>query len=378
MEKTLLLIRPYGYHYLDIYVNELFSPFREVTVAAADIREKDWSWLQLKRVKLAKLKPKSVLGIDPFVLFREGYSLNSWASLEGISHLCTKVDIIDAAEVNSFFTFQAVKEAHALRKKIAIDVIETIPNHISSKIPPYSLLTKYCVEKADLLIARTERSREYLLSVGANEDKIHTIYPGIDTEMFNGRTEEHEGNFKVLFTGTLSESKGLLTLLSAFKRLVSGRNKDVELWLAGDGPLRHIIERLQVSIPIKLLGKVEWSLMPEIYRACDVFCFPSQDVRKFGLNIWEEQFGLSLVEAMSSKLAVIATKCGAIPEVLEDENMLIPQGSTDELFKKIELLRHDRELIRQLGVKNRNRVVKLFNARLQTAKYADVLNRYLS
>ena len=107
---------------------------------------------------------------------------------------------------------------------------------------------------------------------------------GVDTETFvTSPRAEGEGP-RYLVAGSLTGRKNLGRLMEAFGRLGSGT-----LTVAGAGPLEA---ELRAAAPerVTFLGRVEPSRMPELYRACDVYCQPS---------LVEPQ-GQALLEALAS------------------------------------------------------------------------------
>jgi glycosyltransferase involved in cell wall biosynthesis len=78
------------------------------------------------------------------------------------------------------------------------------------------------------------------------------------------------------------------------------------------------------------------------YHAADVFVAPS---------IWQEPFGMPLVEAMAAGLPVIATRRGAFPEIVQDDQtgLLVPPADAQALAEAILRLLDDPPRRRQLG-----------------------------
>src|SRR5690606_15060323 len=64
--------------------------------------------------------------------------------------------------------------------------------------------------------------------------------------------------------------------------------------------------------------------LADLYRSGDVCVFPS---------IWEEPFGIPVIEAMATGKAVVATRGGAFPEIIEDghSGLLVERGNAEAL-----------------------------------------------
>ena len=97
--------------------------------------------------------------------------------------------------------------------------------------------------------------------------------------------------------------------------------------------------------------------MPNYYQNAEVFVLPSQKNAT-----WEEQYGMVLLEAMSCGLPVVGTDCGAIPEILKNTGIVIPQNSLLSLVKALEELTSSEMLRRKLGTIARERATKSFNS----------------
>jgi glycosyltransferase involved in cell wall biosynthesis len=76
-----------------------------------------------------------------------------------------------------------------------------------------------------------------------------------------------------------------------------------------------------------------------------------------------EQFGYVLIEAMACGKPVVASRCGAIPEIVIDNEtgFLVEPGNINELTEKISLLISDNKLRETMGYKGRIRVERYFS-----------------
>jgi glycosyltransferase involved in cell wall biosynthesis len=368
------MVRPVGHHRLNIAVFSKYCPFKSIRYASGDADPHSWNWLPNSRLKIEKLPIRPILGIDPIYLRDGTYRLTSWALLDGLEKVIIDADFVDTAELNTFFSRQCATLAHKHGKKLVTTVVETIPWHISTLIPPYSWNTRFVAKQTDLFVVPTRRSQNFLLSIGVEESKVKVIPFGVDVEFFAPRSaEKSDEKTRILFVSPLISKRGLPELLLAFSELCRTTNQ-VELWVCGDGPLRGMVSEHSRKYPIKYLGDIQWTSMPEIYRQCDIFCLPGRDIFQFGIKVTEDgQYTTVVLEAMASGLPVIVSDSGAYRELVGPENLVVRQRSVRELLSALELLMADRAKRRRVAQSNRKRAFELFNGRRQCKEYASAL-----
>jgi glycosyltransferase-like protein len=164
-----------------------------------------------------------------------------------------------------------------------------------------------------------------------------------------------DGRLAVLSIGGIEPRKGSLTLLEAFaqlRELVPAL--DPLLLVAGGATLfdyRHEIDRFQARVAelelgrhVRLLGSLTDEELARLYRAADVFAFPSA----------KEGFGLAALEALASGLPVVASDLDVLRTFLKDGRsaLLVPVGDQDALASALARLARDpdrRERLRTGG-----------------------------
>ncbi len=170
-----------------------------------------------------------------------------------------------------------------------------------------------------------------------NRKKIRVIPNGISMEVFQDKSgrETKRGDWTVGrddiligIVGRLVPQKGHRIFLKAFKKVVDG-SKNVKCVFIGDGPDRGVIEneiqRSGLSPFVQIAG--EQKDMPAVYAALDMLVMPSL----------EEGLPMVLLEAMSAGLPVVATKVGAIPDVIKDgfNGLLVDPQNVEQLAEAI-------------------------------------------
>jgi glycosyltransferase involved in cell wall biosynthesis len=173
--------------------------------------------------------------------------------------------------------------------------------------------------------------------------------------------------FTVGYAGRLVESKGLLDLLAAVRKLPP----PVELVLLGDGELRTRLEGQPVpGSQVRVIDGLAHDAMATGYAQLDVLVLPSRTT-----PTWKEQFGRVAVEAMWCGVPVVGSDSGEIPWLIEltGGGLLFPEGDAEALATQLCKLQDDPALRAQLAATGRGSVERNFSLRAAT----DALERLL-
>jgi glycosyltransferase involved in cell wall biosynthesis len=135
----------------------------------------------------------------------------------------------------------------------------------------------------------------------------------------------------VLYLGRLSEEKGILWLLRAFQSI----NTDLELVIAGDGPLKPEVSQTR-SAKIRYVGFVEEKAKTDLLRQAKALVVPSQCY---------ENFPMAVMEANAYGVPVIAPKRGGLAEIIHPhENGLLYEPDDVQAFARaIQSIQEDRD-----------------------------------
>ena len=169
-----------------------------------------------------------------------------------------------------------------------------------------------------------------------------------------------------MFAGAIRPEKGVVQLAQAFLTLseehenaflaIAGGSK---LWTDGHGPQdsaeRHVRAILADTVARRraaLLGIVSPMVLPSYYAAADVFVLPS---------MFQETFGLVILEAFAAGVPVIGTRSGGVPELVKDNKngLLVAPGDVDGLHHAMRRLLRDRTLRERLGAEGRQTAVNM-------------------
>ena len=163
--------------------------------------------------------------------------------------------------------------------------------------------------------------------------------------------------------------EGLDLLVEAFADaldLLHESGAEAELVLVGDGPqqaeARRIARERGICDHVKFLGMRD--ALPEVLAPADVFCLPSR----------EESFGLSALEAMACGTAVLGTRVGGLPEVVEDgiSGYLVALDDREGYARRLADLLGDRDRARKMGVAARERAATHFDRNHVVRSYEDL------
>jgi glycosyltransferase involved in cell wall biosynthesis len=194
---------------------------------------------------------------------------------------------------------------------------------------------------------------------------------GVDTETFrpcppdqaNGHTNASATPFTIGYIGRLVAEKGIDVLLRAVA-VVHTAHADLpmRLQLIGEGPQRQELQELASTLGIAdqldFLGAQPPARVAALLCNFNVVVLPSRTT-----PVWKEQLGRALLEAMACGIPVIGSDSGAIPEVIGDAGLVVPEGDVTALAEAIARLSVLPELRNDLGKRGRARVEAHYSQR---------------
>jgi glycosyltransferase involved in cell wall biosynthesis len=169
--------------------------------------------------------------------------------------------------------------------------------------------------------------------------EVHLIPNGVNTEKFNFNKISREDfrnkyNIKdktvLISVGRIVGLKGYQLIIESLPNL-----ENCHYICIGNGEyltnLRNLAKELKVENRVSFLGDINNNDLPDYLSMADIFVQPS---------IGNEAFGITLLEAMSCNLPIIASYNGGMKEVIEDgaQGYFFEIGNTKELEEKIQLL----------------------------------------
>jgi glycosyltransferase involved in cell wall biosynthesis len=218
------------------------------------------------------------------------------------------------------------------------------------------------VKSARINIGVSEAACEFLKHLGATT--IQLIHDGIDTTIFKKKEDTNyrqtldisDAAVVITFVGRLIYAKGVQDLISAFSK-IKDTTPEVKLLIVGDGPYRAELEKLAQQTnyvsSILFLGQRNQDEVIDVLSATDIFVNPS----------YSEGLGISVMEAASIGLPIIATDGGGTGEIIADykTGILIKATNTSQLEQKLRELLTNTQLRKELGANARISVEQKFD-----------------
>jgi colanic acid/amylovoran biosynthesis glycosyltransferase len=232
-------------------------------------------------------------------------------------------------------------------------------------------------ERADALIGVSDHNSSRLMELGAPIEKVRTIHNGsrLDQFTYSNPLDRFDGRtVGLLHVGRLVEKKGPLELVNAFSRArerVDGQ-VDLELTIAGDGPLREPllrrIEELSLEEEINYAGSVRHEEVRRLLQRSHLY---TQHCKTASNGDIEGQ-GVTFIEAQASGLPVVATQSGGVPSVVVDGEIgyLVPEEDVEAMADRITHLVHHPEKWEPMGRAGRQHVEEQFDLTKQVQKLA--------
>jgi glycosyltransferase involved in cell wall biosynthesis len=242
-------------------------------------------------------------------------------------------------EPDSLAALQAVW-ARRMWASTARLVLFTWQNVRRARSYPVERLARFVLRHVDHAIAGNRQAIEVLRQQGYPGPVTVLPQLGVDTDTFKPldaaalRKELGLGEFVVGYVGRFAPEKGLDILVQAAAQV-----ENCHVLLVGRGPMQADIEALARTHGLRdrltIVSAVPHHEVPLYLNAMDVLVLPSRTMPQ-----WKEQFGHVLIEAMACGTPVIGSDSGAIPEVINQAGLIVPEGNVAALVAHFQRLAH--------------------------------------
>ena len=225
----------------------------------------------------------------------------------------------------------------------------------------------------DLLTVSSSSAADIVADFGVSPDQLHVVPLGVNTELFKPGSLLRKPGRVIAIASADTPLKGVRTLLQAVARLRTIR--DLELRLVAkvepNGPTHKLIAELGISDIVHITSGLSDGELAALFASAEVACIPSL----------YEGFSLPAVEAMASGTPIVASRVGALPEVLGTEGAcaeLVPPADVDALTRALGELLDSPEKRRNLGRAGRARAINVFSWEAVAAQTVRVYDRAIA
>ncbi len=232
------------------------------------------------------------------------------------------------------------------------------------------VMQDYTARRLDRIITCSENSAVTIQNeVHLAPGKLQVIHYGADTDAFRPLENVEKEPNSILFVGDSEDrNKGARYLLDALHTL--RHRQEFKVTFVDHRPASHLktvqraMKQYRLYGHIQILPRVSIEELVRLYNRNQILVSPSL----------HEGFGLPAVEAMACGVPVVATRAGALSEIIEDgvTGVLVPPADADALAQALRRLLADPELCHRMGQAGRERVLKNFTWRRTAERMAQV------
>ena len=227
------------------------------------------------------------------------------------------------------------------------------------------------------LIVISQALKQYFISKGIQENKIHVVNIIVDEERFKGLKPDANVEKYIAYCGNASNNKdGVDQLIKAFS-VVKRAGYKIKLYIIG--PVQdnkdyrdnlELIKKLNLEDGVVFTGIVSSAEMPQMLVNAQILALDRPDnlQAKYG-------FPTKLGEYLISGVPVVATSVGDIPLLLEHKKniLLSVPNNQDDFANNIMWVLDNPEDAKRIGVEGRRAAQELFNAKTETNKLLNAL-----
>ena len=237
-----------------------------------------------------------------------------------------------------------------------------------------SALTRWLIHRMDGIVSTCDAAADYLVR------KPDVIIPhGIDTEQFrptNDRAAAWKnlklpGKYGIGIFGRVRKQKGIDILIDACLPLLS-KYPDFTVVIVGEitPENRQFVQEQEKKVQeaglekqIFILGKQDFTAIPSLFSAMSIVTALSRN----------EGFGLTVLEAMSSKTAVIASQAGAWPDIIDDDvdGYCVPVDDIHSTQQALDKLMSSKELRASISEAARDKVLRNYTSQREARQLCD-------
>jgi glycosyltransferase involved in cell wall biosynthesis len=216
------------------------------------------------------------------------------------------------------------------------------------------------------------------ISFGIPQNRIHQVMNGVEVDRFLPLPENRVKE-RVIYVGRINHQKGIDILLKSWKMIVN-KGYNYKLFIAGPlqkdkyaDNLLEYIKKNRLQRTTTFMGEINYYShdLVEFFQSGDIFVLPSR----------REGMPGTLLQAMSCGLPVVATKVSGATDIVLDRinGRIVDIENEKELSDAIiELLEIDERTKNEMGLANRNTIIKKFDQSKRTKLFVNIFKRVLN
>lgn len=222
----------------------------------------------------------------------------------------------------------------------------------------------------DLLTVSTTSATDIAADFGVSPAQLHVVPLGVDTTVFAPSELPRVPGRIIAIASADVPLKGVSNLLQAVAKLRTERDVELQLVarLESKGPTEKLIAELGISDIVHISSGLTDAELASLLASAQIACIPSL----------YEGFSLPAVEAMASGTPIVASRAGALPEVLGPDGTcasLVSPGNVEELTKSLGELLDSPDRLHRMGVAGRRRAVEVYSWESVAAQTVTVYRR---
>lgn len=287
------------------------------------------------------------------------------------------IDIIEMPDYNDYIRF--CKEAvyfPQLPSPVVVKLhgsLTYINKNNGQPVPEYVAETeKAILRNADAVCAVSQYRADKAIEFGEYDGHIDVVYNGINMQGVESNPENGSRINRVVFTGALSENKGIFNLAKAWN-IINERIPEAKLVVLGKGPVNRVTALIDPKYHqnVSFLGHVDRRTVLDTLKTSTIAIFPSLT----------ESFALAPMEAMACGTAVVYTTRASGPELITHEvnGLLANPLDIEDIAHNICYLYQNQDICSKLAASGKERIISEFDisvvARKNISYYTSVIEK---
>jgi glycosyltransferase involved in cell wall biosynthesis len=222
----------------------------------------------------------------------------------------------------------------------------------------------------ELLTVSSSSAADIAEDFGVDPGQLQVVPLGVDTGVFAPTDRPRIRGRIIAIASADRPLKGIGHLLHAVARLRVEHDLDLQLVakLEPNGPTEKLIAELGISDMVHISSDLSDTEIAGLLASAEIACIPSL----------YEGFSLPAVEAMASGTPIVASRAGALPEVVGTDGacaLLVEPADVDGLTRVLGGLLRSPEQLRRLGEAGRRRALEVFSWESVAAQTVQVYER---